>query len=112
MYTIMWGLFCIIVAQLSYNLGNSLIEAVNILGSWFYGTILGIFLVAFYMRKVQANAVFIAAVITEFIVIGIYYMDIISFLWLNVIGALGVMLLSLLFQQFMQEKAPAQTADA
>ena len=86
------------VAQFSYNLGNSLIEAVNILGSWFYGTILGIFLVAFYLKRVKGNAVFIAAIISEVIVISVYYLDIISFLWLNVIGAVAVVLLSLIIQ--------------
>ena len=69
-----------VIAFFAYNLGNSLIEAVNILGSWFYGTILGIFLVAFYQKRVKGNAVFIAAIISEVIVISVYYLDIISFL--------------------------------
>ena len=111
-YTLIWGIFCIVVAQLSYNLGNSLIEAVNILGSWFYGTILGIFLVAFYVRRVQANAVFIAALITEGIVIGVYFLDVISFLWLNAIGAIGVVVLALILQTFTKKQAPAVKADA
>ncbi|MGZ5255593.1 MAG: sodium:solute symporter [Flavitalea sp.] len=100
-YTFAWGVFCIIIAQLSYNLGNSLIEAVNILGSWFYGTILGVFLVAFYMKWIRGNAVFIAALIAEVVVIGVYYLDIISFLWLNVIGAVAVPLFATLIQLFM-----------
>jgi SSS family solute:Na+ symporter len=97
-YTLLWGIFCMLVAFFAYNLGNSLIEAVNILGSWFYGTILGIFLVAFYLKQVKGNAVFIAAIISEVIVIGVYYLDIISFLWLNVIGAVAVLLLSIIIQ--------------
>jgi len=97
-YTLGWGVFCIIIAQSAYNLGNSLIEAVNILGSWFYGTILGIFLVAFYLKRVKGNAVFIAALISEVVVISVYFLDIISFLWLNVIGAISVILLSLVIQ--------------
>lgn len=97
-YTLLWGVFCMVIAFFAYNLGNSLIEAVNILGSWFYGTILGIFLVAFYIKRVGGNAVFIAAVISEVIVISVYYMDIISFLWLNVIGAVAVIVLSLIIQ--------------
>lgn len=97
-YTLLWGIFCMIIAFFAYNLGNSLIEAVNILGSWFYGTILGIFLVAFYLKQVKGNAVFIAAIISEVIVISVYYLDIISFLWLNVIGAVAVVLLSLIIQ--------------
>ncbi|TWI85216.1 SSS family transporter [Lacibacter cauensis] len=103
-YTLAWGVFCVVIAFFAYNLGNSLIEAVNILGSWFYGTILGIFLVAFYLKKVQGNAVFTAAIISEVIVIGIYFLKIISFLWLNVIGAVAVVLLSLLIQTLTGRK--------
>ncbi len=97
-YTFAWGVFAIIVAMFAHNLGNSLIEAVNILGSLFYGVILGIFLVAFWIKQVKANAVFIAAVISELLIILIYKLDVISFLWLNVIGALLVIILSLLLQ--------------
>jgi Na+/proline symporter len=100
-YTLIWGVFCIIVAQFAYNLGNSLIEAVNILGSWFYGAILGIFLVAFYLKHVKGNAVFIAALLTEVIVITIYNMDLFSWLWLNVIGAGSMVILSLIIQAMM-----------
>ncbi len=103
-YTLFWGLFSILIAFFAYNLGNSLIEAVNILGSWFYGTILGIFLVAFYVKRVGGSAVFIAAILSEVIVISVYYLDIISFLWLNVIGAIAVILLSLLIQSLVSLK--------
>jgi SSS family transporter len=97
-YTLVWGIVCIVVAQFAYGLGNSLIEAVNILGSWFYGTILGIFLVAFYFKKVKGTAVFYAAILAEAIVVVVYYQDLISFLWLNVIGAVAVILFSGLLQ--------------
>ena len=100
-YTFGWGVFSIIVAMFAYNLGNSLIEAVNILGSLFYGVILGIFLVAFWIKHVRGNAVFIAAVISEILIFIIYALDIISFLWLNVIGALLVIVLSLLLQPIL-----------
>ncbi|MGN6418686.1 MAG: sodium:solute symporter [Pseudobacter sp.] len=100
-YTLLWGVFCIIVAQFAYSLGNSLIEAVNILGSWFYGAILGIFLVAFYFKQVKGHAVFYAALLTEVIVISIYKMDLFSWLWLNVIGAVSVVLLSLIIQAML-----------
>jgi Na+/proline symporter len=103
-YTLLWGIFCIWSALFAYNLGNSLIEAVNILGSWFYGTILGIFLVAFYLKRVGGNAVFAAALLAEALVVVLYYADVISFLWLNVIGALAVMLLAVLFQQILGMK--------
>jgi hypothetical protein len=77
---------------------GSLIEAVNILGSLFYGTILGVFIGAFYLKKLNGTPVFLAALITEGIVILIYILDVISFLWLNVVGCLGVILLALLLQ--------------
>ncbi len=101
-YTFVWGIFCIVVAELATGMG-SLIEAVNVLGSLFYGVILGIFLVAFYCKQVKANAVFIAAIITELIVIALFTLDKMNiiglgFLWLNVIGALLVVLFSLIFQ--------------
>lgn len=105
-YTILWGVFCVVIAQFAYNFGNSLIEAVNILGSWFYGTILGIFLTAFYLKKVKGSAVFYAALLAEAIVIGIYFLDIISFLWLNVVGAAAVLLFSPLLQWVWQKKKP------
>jgi SSS family transporter len=103
LYTLLWGIFCVVVAQLAYNIGNSLIEAVNVLGSLFYGVILGIFLVAFYFKKITATPVFISAVIVELFVISIHIMNQkeivnVSFLWLNGIGALGVILMSLLIQ--------------
>jgi solute:Na+ symporter, SSS family len=97
-YTLMWGVFCIIVAQFSYNLGNSLIEAVNILGSWFYGTILGIFMIALYIKRIGGHAVFIAAILSEALVLIVYSLDILSFLWLNVVGAVGVVLFAGLIQ--------------
>ncbi|MEO6669911.1 MAG: sodium:solute symporter [Ferruginibacter sp.] len=102
-YTLAWGIFCIIIAMFAQNIGNSLIEAVNILGSIFYGVILGIFLVAFCVKSIKGNAVFIAAVISEILVIIIYNLEIISFLWLNVIGALFVIILSFGIQPFMKK---------
>ncbi len=106
-YTLGWGIFCIITAELSTGIG-SLIEAVNVLGSLFYGVILGIFLVAFYLKKVQSNAVFYAAITGELIVIALFILDkynIIGFgfLWLNVAGALVVVLLSLLLQSLLNK---------
>jgi len=97
LFTLIWGIFTILVALYANRLGN-LLEAVNILGSLFYGTILGIFIVAFYMRKIRGNAVFIAAILSEVIVIGIWLMDKIPFLWLNLIGCLAVMLIAYLFE--------------
>ncbi len=97
-YSFAWGVFSIIVAMFAYNIGNSLIETVNILGSIFYGVILGIFLVAFWIKYIRGNAVFFASVVSQVLVIVVYNADIVSFLWLNVIGALLVIALSLLLQ--------------
>lgn len=98
-WTLIWGVFSIAVAQFATGLG-SLIEAVNILGSLFYGTILGIFVVAFMMKWVKGNATFWAALVAELLVITVYMMDIVSFLWLNVIGCVLVMLIAAILQPF------------
>ena len=103
-YTFGWGVFSVVVAMFAQNLGNSLIEAVNILGSLFYGVILGIFLVAFWIKSVKGNAVFIAAVISEALIFIIYTLNIISFLWLNVIGALLVIIIALGLQAVLPNK--------
>ena len=102
LYTLFWGMFCIIFAQFATNLG-SLIEAVNILGSWFYGVMLGVFLVAFYLKRVGGNAVFIAAIVGEILVLLMYGFTNIGWLWLNAIGALAVPLFSLLLQPFFKK---------
>lgn len=110
-YTLAWGVFCIIVAMFSYNIGNSLIEAVNILGSLFYGVILGVFLVAFFFKKIKnSNAVFWAAVLAELMVLVIYFLTkagvfSMGFLWLNPIGAFGVILFALILNSFMGKTA-------
>lgn len=109
-YTLAWGLFCIVVAQFASQLGNSLIEAVNILGSLFYGVILGIFIVAFYVKKVKGTAIFIAAIIGELVVITLFVLDHygifgFGFLWLNVVGCVAVVLLAILMQNFYKQKS-------
>lgn len=96
-FTLIWGVLCVLVALYANRLGN-LLEAVNILGSLFYGTILGVFVVAFYVRKAGGKAVLWAAILTEIIVLIIWQLDVIAFLWLNLVGCLGVVLLSMLFQ--------------
>lgn len=105
-YTLGWGLFCVAVAMFATNMG-SLIEAVNVLGSIFYGVILGIFLVAFFAKSVKGTAVFWAAVVTEVMVITVYNMEVVSFLWLNLIGAAGVWILALIFQIVLKSGKPA-----
>lgn len=106
-YTLIWAVICIITAQYADNIGNSLIEAVNILGSLFYGPILGIFLVAFYMKRVKGDAVFAAAIIAEAVVLIVYFMKIISFLWLNVIGAAAVLIAAWLIQLMIGNRSNA-----
>ena len=101
-YTFCWGIFCILVAEFASNLGNSLIETVNILGSLFYGVILGIFMVAFWFKQIKANAIFYASIIAEIFVIIIYKADVISFLWLNAIGAILVIGFGYLLQPFIK----------
>ncbi|WP_294302692.1 sodium:solute symporter [uncultured Chryseobacterium sp.] len=93
LHTLAWGIFSIGIAMFATQMG-SLIEAVNVLGSLFYGPILGIFLVAFYFKKINGANVFISAILSEITVIAVYQFDIVSFLWLNVIGAAAVILFS------------------
>ncbi len=87
-FTVIWGIFCIVVAQFAHNLGSSMIELVNILGSWFYGVILGIFVVAFYFKSIGSAATFYSAIISQILVISIWYFDLVAYLWLNPIGCI------------------------
>ncbi len=109
-YTLAWGIFCIIIAMYAHNMGNSLIETVNELGSLFYGSILGVFLVAFFFKKiVNGSVVFYATLITQLLIFAIYIpakLKIIGlgFLWLNPIGAFGVIFFSLLLQPIFGRK--------
>ena len=102
-YTFAWGIFSIVIAMFATNMG-SLIEAVNVLGSLFYGVILGVFLVAFYLQHVKANAVFISAVVIELCIVVLFWKSSIGFLWLNAIGALGVVIVALILQPFFNKK--------
>ncbi len=102
MATVFWGIYAIGFAQFANHVG-SLIEAVNILGSLFYGTILGIFLVAFYFKKVGGNATFIAAIAAELTVLACFFFTPIPFLWFNVIGCLILITLANLMNPFMAD---------
>ena len=95
--TIFWGGIAIFFALFANRLG-SLVEAVNILGSLFYGTILGIFLVAFYFKKIGGHAVFTAAIIAEIVVLGLFQFSDIPYLWFNFIGCVIVVLLGYIIQ--------------
>ena len=108
--TVFWGLFAVGFAEYASKLG-SLIEAVNILGSLVYGTILGIFLVAFYLKRVGGTAVFVAALVSEAAVVACFLFTEISFLWYNVVGCLGVIAISSLLASWgVDKKTPAPAA--
>lgn len=113
MYSLLWGVFCIGVAMYISNSDDSLIEAVNILGSLFYGTILGIYLVAFYAKKVMGNAVFIAAILSEALVVFLFILNeqnVISlgWLWLSAIGALAVVAFGIALQKLLPAKVKSE----
>ncbi len=99
--TIFWGAIAIFFALFANRLG-SLVEAVNILGSLFYGTILGIFLVAFYFKKIGGHAVFIAAIIAEIAVLSLFQFTDIPYLWFNFIGCLLVVIIGFISQNIIQ----------
>ncbi len=109
-FTLAWGILAIMVASIA-NLFDNLIQLVNIIGSIFYGNVLGIFLLAFFIKYVKSNAVFVAAIITQATIISIYYYaihlpksqgneDVLSYLWLNLIGCALVMAIAILIQLF------------
>jgi Na+/proline symporter len=102
-FTIMWALLAMVFSMLA-SFAENLIQFVNIVGSLFYGTILGIFLTAFYIKRVHGAAVFWAALIAEVIVLYCYAFTDIAFLLYNIIGCVVVILISLLFQTFAGAK--------
>jgi len=103
LYTILWGAVAIGFATFASLLDN-LIQAVNILGSLFYGTVLGIFLTAFFLKRVRGTAVFIAALISEALVLSVFLLTEIGFLWFNLIGTATVMGVSLLLSVFQERQ--------
>ncbi|MGB5420163.1 sodium:solute symporter [Algibacter sp.] len=101
-FTFLWGIIAIGVACVA-NLAENLIQLVNIIGSIFYGNVLGIFLLAFFFKFVKGNAVFIAALITQGLVIALYLLDLyeyinLPFLWLNFVGCMIVMVIACILQ--------------
>lgn len=111
--TALWGIFAIVFASYAMLFEN-LIQAVNLLGSLFYGTILGIFMVGFYMKWVKGHAVFLAALVAEAIILMIHWKNgtallgipiNIGYLWYNVIGCLAVMILAAMLQQIVASKS-------
>ncbi len=102
-FTLAWGILAILVACIA-NLFDNLIQLVNIIGSIFYGNVLGIFLLAFFIKYVKGNAVFIAAIITQTIIIITWYLDVLPYLWLNLLGCILVMSIAVLLQSFTRKQ--------
>jgi SSS family transporter len=102
-FTFLWGVIAILVACTA-NLFDNLIQLVNIIGSIFYGNVLGIFLLAFFIKFVRSKAVFVAALITQIIVIYFWYIDLMPYLWLNLVGCALVMGIAILLQLLTQQQ--------
>jgi len=102
-FTLAWGIIAISVACIA-NLFDNLIQLVNIIGSIFYGNVLGIFLLAFFIKFVKGNAVFIAALITQTIIVAVYLVDWLPYLWLNLLGCALVMGIAIILQIFIPTK--------
>lgn len=103
-FTVLWGAIALVFAETA-SLFENLIQAVNIVGSLFYGTILGIFLTAFFLKRVKARSVFVSALLGEALVVAVFLLERegvvqIAFLWLNLIGCVAVMTLAWIFSQF------------
>lgn len=96
-FTLGWGILAIIIACVAY-LADNLIQLVNIIGSIFYGNVLGIFLLAFFVNYVKGRAVFVAAIITQILIILVWYLDWLPYLWLNLLGCIMVIVLALILQ--------------
>lgn len=102
-FTLLWGVIAISIACVA-NLFDNLIQLVNIIGSVFYGNVLGIFLLAFFIKYVQSTSVFIAALITQFFIIYFWYIDLMPYLWLNLVGCSLVMFIAILIQFSVKKK--------
>ena len=102
-FTLLWGVIAISIACVA-NLFDNLIQLVNIIGSVFYGNVLGIFLLAFFIKYVQSTSVFIAALITQFFIIIFWYIDLMPYLWLNLVGCFLVMFIAILIQFSVKKK--------
>ena len=102
LFTLFWGICSIGVACVAF-LADNLIQLVNIIGSIFYGNVLGIFLIAFFMKKIKSNAVFTAALITQVIILIAWWDAWMPYLWLNVFGCALVILISSFIQIFSRD---------
>lgn len=109
-FTLLWGCIAISVACVA-NLFDNLIQLVNIIGSIFYGNVLGIFLLAFFVTYVKSRSVFIAALITQVIVIYLWWIDAMPYLWLNVVGCAIVMGIAIIIQLFLGSSTPNSSTE-
>ena len=107
-FTLVWGIIAILIASVA-SLFENLIQLVNILGSIFYGNVLGIFLLAFFFKRIHGKAVFYAAIVTQILVIIVFYADLMSYLWLNVLGCGLVVLISQVLQLLVKGKLQSKT---
>ncbi len=107
MATVFWGLFAMAFAMVAHRFAPSLIELVNMVGSLFYGTVLGIFLVAFYLKHVRGSAVFLGAIVAEGAVVYCALATEIAFLWYNVVGCVAVIVVALVAQATMRPNVEA-----
>jgi SSS family transporter len=103
LFTLFWGICSIGVACVAY-LADNLIQLVNIIGSIFYGNVLGIFLIAFFLKNIRSNAVFTAAIITQIIILIAWWESWMPYLWLNVFGCVLVIALSSILQLFLKKR--------
>ena len=109
-FTLLWGIVAILFASVG-SLFENLIQLVNIVGSVFYGTILGVFLIAIFIKKIKGKAAFWAAIVSELFIIVLFTLEIVSFLWLNVIGAIFTVFLGFLFQFIFKENQKIPSAE-
>ncbi len=107
-FTLAWGVYAVFSAQIAARMG-SLIEAVNIVGSLFYGTILGIFALAFYARRMDGTSAFIGALMSESLVILLYNTTEIAFLWFNLIGTAGTIAFAMLINSMRRTRIRTTT---
>jgi Na+/proline symporter len=102
LFTLGWGILAIIIACFA-SLAENLIQLVNIIGSIFYGNVLGIFLLAFFFKRIKGNAVFTAALITQVTVVFVWWIDLMPYLWLNLFGCVLVILIATIIQSLQKK---------
>jgi Na+/proline symporter len=109
-FTLAWGIIAISVACVA-NLFDNLIQLVNIIGSIFYGNVLGIFLLAFFIKFVKGNAVFVAALITQALIITVFLLDWLPYLWLNLLGCFLVMVIAIIIQSLLPNSTKLELSE-